>query len=276
MTRPSWRNPGGSALVATGKATVFTGPSGGVYTIADDAASYAIAGGSADGCAALSNCYLMSVSRSGARPATHWDSQFTETLTPSPAGPKIWKLHLGGSFADVPRTYLFYKKVETVLHTGITVGCTTTTDCPNDKIRRDQMGIFLARAIAGNAASIPQSGTVGASPYNCATGGVSLFSDVLPTDASCRSLHYIAAQNVTAGCGGGPYCVGSNVSRSDMSLFVARGIVAPGGGAAVPLTYGPDPVTGLSYSCAAGSPNLHFTDISVSDAYCRHVHYLWA
>jgi hypothetical protein len=274
--RPSWRNPGGATLAASGVASAFTGPAGGSYSIADNAASYAIAPGSADGCAALSNCYLMSVSRSGARPATHWDSQFTETLTPSPAGPKTWKLHLGGSFTDVPRTYLFYKKIETVLHTGITVGCTTTTYCPNDKIRRDQMGIFLARAVAGGAANIPPSGTVGPSPYNCSAGGVSLFSDVVPTDPACRSLHYIAAQNVTAGCSGGAFCVGSNVTRSDMGLFVARGMVAPGGGAAVPATYGPDPVTGLSYSCAAGSPNLHFTDVSVSDAYCKHVHYLWA
>ena len=44
----------------------------------------------------------------------------------------------------------------------------------------------------------------------------------------------------------------------------------------MPLTYGPDPSTGLSYSCNAASPNLHFTDISVSDTFCKHVHYLWA
>jgi hypothetical protein len=60
-----------------------------------------------------------------------------------------------------------------------------------------------------------------------------------------------------------------------MAIFVARAIVAPGGGAAVPETY-TDPVTNLSYSCAAGSPNLHFTDIGTADAFCKHVHFLWA
>jgi hypothetical protein len=61
-----------------------------------------------------------------------------------------------------------------------------------------------------------------------------------------------------------------------MGIFVARGIVQPGGGAAVPLTYGPDPVTARSYSCNAASPNLNFTDITTADSYCKHVHYLWA
>ena len=42
------------------------------------------------------------------------------------------------------------------------------------------------------------------------------------------------------------------------------------------MTYGPEPVTGLSYSCDAGSPNVHFTDVPAADTFCKHVHYLWA
>ncbi len=61
-----------------------------------------------------------------------------------------------------------------------------------------------------------------------------------------------------------------------MASFIAKAIVAPGGGNAIPLTYGPDPVTGLSYSCDAGSPNVHFTDVPATDTFCKHVHYLWA
>ena len=44
----------------------------------------------------------------------------------------------------------------------------------------------------------------------------------------------------------------------------------------MPLTYGPDPGTGRSYSCSAGSASLHFTDVLVSNVFCRHIHYLWA
>ena len=35
-------------------------------------------------------------------------------------------------------------------------------------------------------------------------------------------------------------------------------------------------MTGLSYSCNPSSPNLHFSDVSASDLYCRHVEYLRA
>jgi hypothetical protein len=49
-----------------------------------------------------------------------------------------------------------------------------------------------------------------------------------------------------------------------------------GSDAAVPQTYGPDPVTGRSYSCNPAAPSLHFTDITTDDLYCRHTHYLWA
>jgi len=34
--------------------------------------------------------------------------------------------------------------------------------------------------------------------------------------------------------------------------------------------------TGRSYACAARSPNLHFTDVTVANAFCKYIHYLWA
>ena len=61
-----------------------------------------------------------------------------------------------------------------------------------------------------------------------------------------------------------------------MASFIAKAIVAPQGGSGVPVTYGPDPNTGLSYSCSAGSPNIHFTDVPVSSPFCKHIHFLWA
>jgi cysteine-rich repeat protein len=277
--RPSFRNPTVSAGELTGGATNFTGPGGATYSIVDGLADYgSIAPSATASCAGTGNCYSLKVSlpasRPDARPATHWDASFEEVL--ADGGRQPWTLHLGDSFTDVPRSYLFYRRVETVLHHGITAGCSTTQYCPNDKVRRDQMGLFLGRAIAEGGANIPVSGLVGSNPYNCVAGGVSLFGDVLPTDATCRAIHYIASQNVTGGCGGNLYCPAQNVNRAEMGIFVARGIEAPGGGAAVPLTYGPDPVTTRSYSCDPSSPNLHFTDISTSDSHCKHVHYLWA
>jgi hypothetical protein len=138
------------------------------------------------------------------------------------------------------------------------------------------MALFLARALTGGA-GIPEFGTVGAEAYSCtAYNGVSLFSDVTPTSSICRAVHYLAAQNVTTGCAPETFCPNGSVDRETMAAFVARALVAPAGGAAVPETYGPDAVTGRSYSCAAASPSLHFTDVPATDPFCKHVHYLWA
>jgi len=123
---------------------------------------------------------------------------------------------------------------------------------------------------------VPASGKVSGQAYSCVDGGTSLFADVAPTDIFCKHVHYIAAQNVTLGCGSGMYCPAGTVTRLQMAAFMAKAMVAPAGGSGVPATYGPDAVTGLSYSCDVGSPNTHFTDVPASDPFCKHVHYLWA
>ena len=114
------------------------------------------------------------------------------------------------------------------LHNGITAGCTPTTYCPTQTVSRGQMAIFIAKGIAGTAALVPTSGFVGAQAYNCVSGGVSLFTDVLPTDIDCKHIHYIAAQNVTSGCKTGQYCPNDHVSRLQMASFIAKAILAPG------------------------------------------------
>ena len=43
---------------------------------------------------------------------------------------KRWRLHMGDSFADVPRANAFYRFVETLLHHFVTAGCTATEYCP--------------------------------------------------------------------------------------------------------------------------------------------------
>jgi len=280
VVQPTWKNPtSADSPGITATASGLTGPVGATYTLTDSAANYGTAlAGQLSSCSYFNDCYTVFVSDPASRPAAHWDASFSEALhVPGlPDGVKAWKLHLGDSFTDVPRSQLFYKKIETVFHNAITVGCTTTTYCPDDNVPRDQMAIFLARGIAHGGANVPVSGSVNGQPYNCVAGGVSLFSDVSPTAISCKSIHYIAAQNVTTGCQTGKYCPFDNVSRAQMAIFVAKAIVAPAGGAGVPVAYGPDPVTFLSYSCDAGTPNLHFTDIAVSDTFCKHAHYLWA
>ena len=186
--------------------------------------------------------------------------------------PRAWLT----DFADVPPSEQFHSAIEKIFRAGITSGCGTGTYCPDDPVTRGQMAIFVAKAIAGGGAKIPVSGTFTSKPYSCTAGGTSAFDDVSPTDLFCKHVHYLASQNVTLGCTPISYCPMLGVLRQEMAAFVSRGIVAPAGGPAVPLTYGPDPVTGRSYSCDPASPSLNFTDLSIDNVFCKHVHYLWA
>jgi hypothetical protein len=129
----------------------------------------------------------------------------------------------------------------------------------------------------GGPAGLPQQGLAGGKYYDCEAAGHSpLFTDVLPTDSFCRHVYVLANENVTLGCSPTTFCPNDPVNRLQMAGFVAKGVVAPAGGGAIPMSYGPDPKTGLSYSCEAGSPNVHFTDVPASDPFCKHVHFLWA
>jgi uncharacterized repeat protein (TIGR01451 family)/CSLREA domain-containing protein len=283
---PSWRNDSGAPLALAGLASSFGGPAGPDYLLPDGVASYGtIDAGAAGGCSATQDCYSMSIV-AASRPATHWDAQFTETPS-SGDPPKVWKLHVGESFTDVlPPSTLnlpdatsagnpFYAKIETLLHAGVTAGCTATTYCPGDPVTRAQMVIFIARALLAGA-PVPHSGMAGGKPYDCVAGGASIYTDVSPTDIFCRHAHYLAARNVTLGCSATEFCPSANVTRDGMAAFIARALVAPGGGAAVPAAYGPDPLTGFSYDCGAGSPAVNFSDMPASGSFCKHVHYLWA
>ena len=147
------------------------------------------------------------------------------------------------------------------------------TYCPGDNVARSQMAIFIAKGIAGGGAGTSRRAARSASRLQLHGGGVSLFSDVAPTDIFCKHVHYIAAKNVTSGCRGQVLSRRRRL-RLEMASFIAR--AGRAAEAAIPLTYGPDPVTGLSYSCDAGSPNIHFTDVPATDTFCKHVHFLWA
>ncbi len=274
VVEPAWRNTLNGTLGITGLASDLAGPPGPSYSITDGSADYgALSETQVQNCMdGTGNCYELSVS--GSRPGAHWDVAFSESL--STLLTKQWNVHVSGSFSDVPKTNLFYNKIETLLHDRITAGCTATEYCPGQPVSRAQMAIFIARGIAEGASLIPAKGQIGSALYDCSPGGLSLFSDVSPTDIFCKQVHYIAAQNVTLGCSLTNYCPGDTVTRLQMAAFVAKTMVAPYGGPGVPLSYGPDPVTLLAYSCDPATPSVHFDDVPATDPFCKHVHFLWA
>ena len=275
---PGWRNVTAGSLALTGTATSLTGPGGATYTVNDSAAGYGTiaAGAAADCFTATTNCYRVTVSNPATRPAQHWDVALRETLSNNDTATLL--LHVGASFSDVPTTDAMYAFIEALVHNGVTLGFGNGTFQPLTGSVRGATAMFVARAtVSPNGdGGLPRSGTVSGSPYNCASGGNSLYPDVSPTDVWCKQVHALAARgvNVTYGCAPLSVCPSASTTRGTMAVVVA-GAVA-GSDAAVPTagTYF-DTGGARNYNCNAGG-DTHFPDVAPTDTNCRHVNYLWA
>ncbi len=235
---PSWKNVNGAELSFNGSALGFTGPSasGVSYLLTASSATYGtVANGATAQC---TSCYAVGVQWDGStRPETHWDATLTEKLTPGTNGQtKLWSLHVGGSFADVPKTSAQYSYVETILHKGITAGCGADTYCPASATSRQQMTIFALRSKEG-AGYLPQ-----------ACGATPLFGDVPVTSPFCRWVEEMSRRGVVSGCGGGNFCPANPVSRAQMAVFVLKTL---------------DPAMSPP---ACGTPV--FSDVPASSPYC--------
>jgi hypothetical protein len=206
---PAWRNVNGAAQTFGGTLSGITGPSGMTYTIADATASYGTVSNGA--MAACADCYGVALSNPPARPQTHIDASALETITPDAHGQvRKWTLHVGGSFTDVNPAGAFYPFVETLLHHGVTGGCTTTAYCPASSTTREQMAVFVL--VAKEAA--------GYAPPPC--GATPVFDDVPAPSPFCPWIEELSRRGVVSGCGGGRYCPTLDVSREQMSVFVLR------------------------------------------------------
>ena len=234
--RPSWRNVNGAAQTFGGALSGFVGPPGATYSITDAFADYLIvSNGATQVCA---NCYGVSVSNPPTRPAQHWDASAVESIVPDAHGQqKRWLLHVGGSFTDVPAASPFNRFIETLLHHGVTGGCSATQYCPASSTTREQMSVFVLVAREG-------SGYV---PPACTTP---VFNDVPASSPYCRWIEELARRSVVGGCGGGNYCPGAQVTREQMAVFVLRTLDA---------AIDPPP-------CAP--PNL-FNDVAETSPFCR-------
>jgi hypothetical protein len=210
--QPSWRNATTTTQTFQGTLSNFTGPTPANYNIPDVNANYGSAPpGAVNSCTAGSNCYSLTITAT-TRPAPHWDTTVLETPSGTPNADglqKLWVLHVGDSFSDVPRTSPFYRFVESVLHNGVTSGCAPGTFCPTDPTARDQMAVFVLVAREG----------AGYRPPDC---GTPIFNDVPASSGFCRYVEELVRRGVVNGCGNGNYCPSNPVTREQLCVFVLR------------------------------------------------------
>ncbi len=132
-------------------------------------------------------------------------------------------------FWDVPSRFWAFYQIRAALRSGIVAGYPDGGYHPEYSVTRDQMAVYISRALAGGDARVP-SGPATAT-----------FSDV-PTDYwAFKYVEYAVAENVVKGYSDGTYKPTDQVDRGQMSVFIARAIATPTAGADL-VNYTP-PVT---------------------------------
>jgi uncharacterized repeat protein (TIGR03803 family) len=114
----------------------------------------------------------------------------------------------GGVFGDVACPGLFADWIEELASEGITAGCGGGDYCPLSPITREQMAVFLLKTEHGPAFTPP-----------ACTG---VFPDVPCSSPFAAWVEALAAEGVTAGCGGGNFCPASPVTRAQLAVFLLK------------------------------------------------------
>jgi hypothetical protein len=115
------------------------------------------------------------------------------------------------SFTDVPGDFWAAEAIDACREAGIISGYPDGSYCPDLPVLRDQMAVYLARALAGGDDYVP-SGPPEAS-----------FSDVQPDYWAYKYIEYIAGLEIVGGLPDGGYHPAEPVNRAQMAAFIARG-----------------------------------------------------
>jgi len=115
------------------------------------------------------------------------------------------------TFPDVQANYWAYKHIEYAYAFGVVQGYTTGLYGPTDPLTRDQMAVFIARALCGGEDRVPVPA--------CSTPP---FEDVPCSYWARPHIQYILLEGVTQGYPDGGYHPKQVCTRAEMAVFMAR------------------------------------------------------
>jgi hypothetical protein len=115
------------------------------------------------------------------------------------------------TFTDVGPARFSFPFIQDFVARGITAGCAVNPPmyCPDFSVTREQMALFIERALG---------------VFNPPAPGQQTFADVPPTLFSFPFIEDFHARGITAGCGTNPliYCPSSGVTRGQLAVFLVR------------------------------------------------------
>jgi hypothetical protein len=149
-------------------------------------------------------------------------------------------------FSDVPVGSWGHDEIYAAAGAGIVQGYRDGTYRPKGRVTRDQMAVYLARALCHGDEYLP-TGPASAS-----------FPDVSPDCWAYDHIEYAFAQGVTEGFEDGTYRPTLTVNRGQMAAFLARALV--GGDDSIPT----------------GPATATFSDVPADFPFSRHVEYIYS
>jgi hypothetical protein len=116
-------------------------------------------------------------------------------------------------FPDLPTDHWAHDYILDIYAARITAGCSSDplAYCPDDAVTREQMAVFITRAL----------GQVPADGY---CEGVAPFLDVAADRWSCKYIKRLVELGITAGIGQGLFGPEDPVSREQMAVFLTRAL----------------------------------------------------
>lgn len=115
---------------------------------------------------------------------------------------------LPAPYTDVAPGYLFAPFISLLKDSSIAFPCTPTAFCPETPVKRNEMAVFLVRAVLGTDSF--QHGQI---PY---------FSDVPTSHPQFAFIQKLRELGVTNGCTATTYCPDALVTRGQMAAFLIR------------------------------------------------------
>jgi hypothetical protein len=110
-------------------------------------------------------------------------------------------------FDDVPPSDPDFFLINDMAAAGITHGCGPTTFCVSDLVTRDQVAVFIIRALFGDSFSYTPT---------------AYFTDVPAGDPFFPYVQKMKDLGITSGCEPTLYCRSNPVTRGELSVFLVR------------------------------------------------------
>ena len=122
----------------------------------------------------------------------------------------------GTVFDDVPCTgNSFDPWIEALAGLNITGGCAGGANyCPTASVNRQQMAVFLLKALEGST-YVPPACTI------------ETFTDVPCSNPFSSWIYELAQRQITGGCGGNTYCPTNFANRQQMAAFLVKTFALP-------------------------------------------------